>query len=106
LEHVPRDQSVAGDLYYYFWLSDYPFASHLIHEYLYPDNERRYPTIDAVWEAAAPEILIIDPAYTRSYTRYFTPLHATGWVGGHYTVVMDFEDSVSTAVIYRRDDEQ
>jgi hypothetical protein len=102
LDNVPADQSVAGDLYYYFWLHDHPFASHLIHEYLYPENEARYPTIDAVWEAAAPAYIIIDPAYDRSYRKYFTPLMATDWLNAHYTIAQDFDDTLSTAVIYRR----
>lgn len=102
LANVPPDQAVAGDLYLYFWLHGYPFASHLISEYLYPENEARYPTIDAVWEAAAPAYLIIDPAYERSYKKYFAPLLATGWVSDHYDVVIDFDDAVSRAVIYRR----
>lgn len=102
LDNTTTDDSIGGDVYYYFWLSDHPFASHLLHEYLYPENIERLPTIDAVWEEAAPDILIIDPAYVRSYTRYFTPLIATGWVEDHYTVVEDFDDATSTAIIYRR----
>ena len=104
LDHVPIQNSVAGDLYYYFWLSDYPFASHLIPATLYPENQVRYPTIDAVWEAVAPVYLIIDPAFQQSYAETFAPLLATGWVTAHYLVVADFDDSVSTAVIYRRTD--
>lgn len=103
LDNVTNDQSVAGDLYYYFWLHDYPFASHLISEYLYPENEARYPTIDAVWEAAAPEYVIIDPSYVRSYDEYFMPLTATRWFQEHYTLIQDFDDSLSTAQIFHRD---
>lgn len=102
LDNVPTDHVVAGDLYYYFWLYDYPFASHLLAEYLYPENETRYPTLEAVWEAAAPDYIIIDPAYERSYVKFFVPLMATGWFNAHYTLVQDFDDTLSGAQIYRR----
>lgn len=102
LQNVPRDVPVAGDLYYYFWLSDYPFISHLVAEYPYPDVEARLPTADAIWEEARPEFIIIDPAYVRSYNKFFTPLIESGWLQAHYAPVPDFTDPAGTAVIYRR----
>ncbi|MBK9749538.1 MAG: glycosyltransferase family 39 protein [Chloroflexi bacterium] len=102
LDHVPVEYSVAGDLYYYFWLNDYPFASHLLADYLSPENAARFPNAEAVWADFAPDYVIVDPAYPASYDQTFAPLLASEWFSAHYDIAVDFDDALSTAVIYRR----
>ena len=103
-ENVPLDAVVVGDMYYYFWLNDYRFVSHLTPEYLYPENIERFSSLESVWEAVDMDVLIIDPEFGRSYTKYFQPLLATGLVDRNYTVAAEFPNGSTTAVVYERRD--
>jgi hypothetical protein len=102
MENVPRDSVVVGDMYYYFWLNDYHFVSHLVPEYLYPENIERLPTLEAVWTTVDMDVIIIDPSFDRSYTRYFQPLLATGLIDANYRVVAEFPNGITTALVYQR----
>jgi hypothetical protein len=104
LENVPRDAVVVGDMHFYFWLNDYYFVSHLTPEYLYPENIERFSSLESVWEAVNMDVLILDPNFGRSYTKYFQPLLATGLVDRDYTIAAEFPGDDTTAVVYERRD--
>lgn len=104
MENVPRDAVVVGDMYYYFWLNDYDFVSHLVPEYLYPENIERLPTLESVWAEVDMDVLIIDPSFDRSYTKYFQPLLATGLVDANYTIAAEFPNGSTTTIVYERRD--
>jgi len=102
LDNVRQDSRVMGDLYYYFWLKDYDFVSHLIPDFMYPENEARLTTLEAIWGEVDFDYLIVDPHYERSYHKYIEPLLATGWVDAHYTIAAELGTGADRTVIYQR----
>lgn len=103
LDNVPTDQVIAGDLRYRLWLYEYPFASHLIPAYLYPENVERLDTPEKIWRAVDMEILIVDPPYPRSF-KYFGPLVESGFLARYgYQRVAEFPapDNTVTTVYMR-----
>lgn len=101
-ENVAPDEEVVADMYYYFWLRDYRFTSHLVPDFLYPENIERLPTLEAVWDAVDMDYLVVDPNFTRSYEKFFTPLLATGLIERKYTIAAEIPSANGTITIYRR----
>jgi 4-amino-4-deoxy-L-arabinose transferase-like glycosyltransferase len=101
-DNISPDQEVVADMYYYFWLRDYHFTSHLVPDFLYPENIERLTTREAVWDAVDMDYLVVDPNLVRSYSLYFKPLLATGLIDRKYTIVAEIPGENGTVTIYRR----
>lgn len=87
---------------YYLWLRDYSFTSHLVPDFLYPENIERLPTLEAVWDMVDMDFLVVVPNFTRSYEQFFTPLLASGLIARKYTVAAEIPSANGTITIYRR----
>lgn len=100
--NVPTSAKVVADMYYYFWLNDYDFVSHLVPENLYPWNFERFKTLAEVWNAVDMDYLVIDPNLERSNRRYFQPLLATGLIAQKYEVAATIPTVNGDVIIYQR----
>jgi hypothetical protein len=100
LDNVPTDQVVAGDLRYRLWLYEYPFASHLIPDFLYPENLALRDSPETLWRAVDMDVLLVDPDYPRSY-KFFRPLVESGFMARYgYERAADFP--ASGTIIFAR----
>jgi 4-amino-4-deoxy-L-arabinose transferase-like glycosyltransferase len=102
IDHASPNAVVAADMYYYFWLNDYRFASHLVPDFLYPENLERFSNPESIWAAVNMDVLIVDPSLTRSYRKYFQPLLAADLIDQNYVIAAQFPSGGSTVTVYQR----
>lgn len=57
--HVPTNDTIVAEHWYYLWLTDYPFISEATPDYAPP--EIRQEPRETVWEQIAPDVVMIDP---------------------------------------------
>jgi 4-amino-4-deoxy-L-arabinose transferase-like glycosyltransferase len=101
LDNIEPGAVIAGEHYYYFWLTDYRYVSPLTPNFM-PDLEKtRLPSVQQVWDEIAPEIYIIDPNLSTCCvlqwmidTDYF---EARG-----YTIAARFDGQTHPITIYRK----
>jgi hypothetical protein len=100
-DNIERGAVVAGEHYYYFWLTDYRYVSPLTPNFM-PDVEKtRLPSREQVWDEIAPEIYIIDPNLSTCCVLQW--MIDTGYLEARgYQIAAQFEGQTRPIIIYRK----
>ena len=101
LDNIEPSAVIAGEHYYYFWLTDYRYVSPLTTNFM-PDVEKtRLPSREQVWDEIAPEIYIIDPNLSTCCVLQW--MIDTGYFEARgYEIAAQFDGQTHPITIYRK----
>jgi hypothetical protein len=101
LDNVDPPATVSGEIYHFFWLHEYRFATSRIVGHISRKEYARYGSDDAVWDAIGVDIFIFDP--TVGTYGMLTPLKTSGYLDSRgYQVAATFKAGGKTITIYQR----
>lgn len=101
LDHVEPPATVSGEIYHFFWLHDYRFATSRTVEHLSQKAYDRYGSDEAAWDAVGADVFILDP--TLATYGLLKRLQTSGYLDSRgYEVAAMFKRGGKTITIYRR----
>ncbi len=101
LDNIEPGAVIAGEHYYYLWLTDYRYVSPLTPNFM-PDLEKtRLPFREQVWDEIAPDIYLIDPNLSTCCVLQW--MIDTGYFEARgYAVAAQFDGQTLPITIYRK----
>jgi hypothetical protein len=101
LDNIEPNTVIAGEHYYYFWLTDYRYVSPLTPNFMPEPEMTRLPTREAVWDEVDPELYLLDP--NLSTCCIFQWMIDDGYFAARgYEIAAQFEGERYPITIYRR----
>jgi len=104
LDHVPLDQTVAAEHYYFLWLYPYRFLSPLTPFYLPPAQRPAIGDMDAVrarWIAFAPDVIIFDNQLATSGMLEILRTEPYLAAQGFHLVFTEMRDNDNSITVYQ-----
>jgi hypothetical protein len=100
-DNIEPGAVIAGEHYYYFWLTDYRYVSPLTPNFMPDLAKTRLPTREQVWDEIAPEIYIIDPNLSTCCVLQW--MIDTGYFEARgYAIAAQFDGQTHPITIYRK----
>ena len=101
LDNIEPGAVIAGEHYYYLWLTDYRYVSPLTPNFM-PDLEKtRLPSREQVWDEIAPQIYLLDPNLSTCCVLQW--MIDTGYFEARgYTIAAQFDGQPHPITIYRK----